>query len=63
MHDFCENYKVIVFFFIPYTNHLLQLLDVGVFQAYTYWHSGAVANALYSRGEHLQKPSFFMRSI
>ena len=42
---FCEDKKIIPFFLLPHTSHILQPLDVGVFQAYKYWHSEAIANA------------------
>jgi hypothetical protein len=31
---FCEKQKIIVFFLLPHTSHILQLLDVGVFNVY-----------------------------
>lgn len=42
---FCQSVNIIPFFLIPHTSHLCQPLDVGVFQAYKYHHSQAVANA------------------
>jgi hypothetical protein len=42
---FCEDNHIIYFFLISHTSHILQPLDVGVFQAYKHWHSEAIAEA------------------
>ena len=55
---FCENQKIIVFFLIPHTSHLVQPLDVGVFHAYKHWHSEAVANASQTGGGKFTKIEF-----
>jgi hypothetical protein len=56
--NFCENQRIIVFFLIPHTSHLLQPLDVGVFHAYKHWHSEAVANASQTGGGKFTKIEF-----
>jgi hypothetical protein len=43
--DFCEKNDIILYFLPPHTSHLLQPLDVGVFQAYKHWHSEAIEDA------------------
>jgi hypothetical protein len=55
---FCEDNKIIVFFLIPHTSHILQPLDVGVFQAYKHWHSEAIANATQTGGGKFTKVEF-----
>jgi hypothetical protein len=55
---FCEDHKIIVFFLIPHTSHILQPLDVGVFQAYKHWHSEAIADATQTGGGKFTKVEF-----
>lgn len=43
--DFCDAHKIIVFCLPPHTSHLLQPLDVVVFQPYKHYHSEAVEAA------------------
>ena len=56
--DFCEKNSIIIFFLPPYTSHILQPLDVGVFHAYKHWHSEAVADATYSDSDKFTKVKF-----
>ena len=43
--DFCDAHKVVVFCLPPHTSHLLQPLDVVVFQPYKHYHAEAVEAA------------------
>jgi hypothetical protein len=43
--DYCDNYKIIPFCLPPHSSHLLQPLDVVVFQPYKHYHSEAVEAA------------------
>lgn len=42
---FCEDKKILLFFLPPHTSHLLQPLDVGVFNVYKHYHSEAIEAA------------------
>ena len=43
--DFCDQYKIIIFCLPPHSSHLLQPLDVVVFQSYKHYHAEAVERA------------------
>ena len=43
--DYCDNYKIIPFCLSPHSSHLLQPLDVVVFQLYKHYHAEAVEAA------------------
>jgi hypothetical protein len=43
--NFYEKNNIILYFLPLHTSHLLQPLDVGVFQAYKHWHSEAIKDA------------------
>jgi hypothetical protein len=45
---FCEQNCIIIFFLIPHTSHILQPLDVAVFNVFKHWHSEAIADATQS---------------
>ncbi|KAI0996575.1 hypothetical protein K3495_g11606 [Podosphaera aphanis] len=36
--DYCHNNKILPFLLPPYSTHLLQPLDIGVFQQYKHYH-------------------------
>lgn len=40
--DYCDRHKIIVFCLPPHSSHLLQPLDVVVFQPYKHYHAEAV---------------------
>ena len=40
--DYCEKNKIVLFCLPPHATHLLQPLDVVVFQPYKHWHTEAV---------------------
>jgi len=40
--DYCDRYKIIVFCLPPHSSHLLQPLDVVVFQPYKHYHAEAI---------------------
>jgi len=43
--EYCDNHKIIPFCLPPYTSHLLQPLDVVVFQPYKHYHTEAIEAA------------------
>jgi len=43
--DYCDQHKIIVFCLPPDSSHLLQPLDVVVFQPYKHYHAEAVEKA------------------
>lgn len=43
--DFCDTHHIVPFCLPPHTSHLLQPLDVVVFQPYKHYHSEAVEAA------------------
>ena len=43
--DYCDNHKIVVFCLPPHSSHLLQPLDVVVFQPYKHYHAEAVEAA------------------
>ena len=43
--DHCEKNKIVLFCLPPYATHLLQPLDITVFQPYEHWHTEAVDTA------------------
>ena len=56
---YAEDHKIVCMGLPPHTTHLLQPLDVGVFQPYKHWHAQAVNRAVdfadteYSKQEFL----------
>jgi DDE superfamily endonuclease len=42
---YCDDYKIVLFACLPYTTHLVQPLDVVVFQPYKHYHRDAIARA------------------
>jgi hypothetical protein len=42
---FCEKNNIILFFLLAHSSHILQPLDVGVFNVYKHWHSEAIEAA------------------
>ncbi|EDN03891.1 predicted protein [Histoplasma mississippiense (nom. inval.)] len=59
--DFCEKNNIIPFYLIPHTSHLLQPLDVGVFQAFKHHHSVAVEEAT-RRGYSMDSDTWYTPS-
>lgn len=55
---FCEDHKIIPFGMPSHTTHLLQPLDVGVFQPLKHWHSEAVNDAVQNGDETFSKVEF-----
>jgi len=47
--QFCDDRKIILFCLPPHSTHLLQPLDVVVFQPYKHYHAEAIDNATSSR--------------
>ena len=45
--DHCEKNKIVLFCLPPYATHLLQSLDIIVFQPYKHWHAEAVDTECY----------------
>ena len=55
---FCEDHKIIPFSMPSHTTHLLQPLDVGVFQPLKHWHLEAVNDAVQNGDETFSKVEF-----
>ena len=55
---FCEDHKIKAVGMPPYTTHLLQPLDVCVFQPLKHWHSEAVNEAIQHGDETFSKVEF-----
>lgn len=55
---YCEEYKIIPFTFPSHTTHLLQPLDVCVFQPLKHYHSEAVNEAISTGDETFSKTEF-----
>jgi hypothetical protein len=41
-HEYASRHQIKLFFLIPYTTHLLQPLDVVIFQPYKHYHAEAI---------------------
>ena len=48
--EVCEERDIHVFVFPSHLTHLLQPLDVGVFQPYKHWYKAAVTKLYYTGG-------------
>lgn len=55
---FCENHKIIPFNMPSHTTHLLQPLNVGVFQPLKHWHLEAFNDAVQNGDETFSKVKF-----
>ena len=42
---FCEDHNILLAFLPPHSSHLLQPLDIGVFNVFKHWHSEAIEAA------------------
>jgi hypothetical protein len=56
--DFCDVHRIVVFCLPPHTSHLLQPLDVVVFQPYKHYHAEAVETATRSGCSEFDKVEF-----
>ena len=56
--DYCDNRKIIPFGLPPHTSHLLQPLDVGVFQPFKHYHKEAVEMATRTGCTNFNKVEF-----
>jgi hypothetical protein len=56
--NFCKKNNIILYFLPLYISHLLQPLDVGVFQAYKHWHSEAIKDAIQTSYRKFTKVEF-----
>lgn len=56
--DYCDNKKIIPFGLPPHTSHLLQPLDVGVFQPFKYYHKEAAEMATRTGCTNFNKVEF-----
>ena len=56
--EFCDEHKILPFFFPPHCTHLLQPLDVVVFQPYRHYHAEAVDQATRSGCSEFDKMEF-----
>jgi len=59
--DFCDAHKVVVFCLAPHTSHLLQPLDVVVFQPYKHYDAEAVEAATHLGSGDFDKAEFLDR--
>jgi len=57
--EYCEFHNIIIFTLIPHTSHIIQPLDVGVFQQYKHYHSEALDDAYRSGCNNFNKVEFF----
>ena len=57
--NYVIEYKICLFTFSAYSTHIMQPLDVGVFQLYKYWHAENVNQAMHSRATEFNKLNFF----
>ncbi len=55
---YCENHKIIFFDLSSHTTHLLQSLDVCVFQSLKHWHSKTINWAIQMSDEIFSKVEF-----
>ncbi len=55
---YCENHKIIFFDLSSHTTHLLQSLDVCVFQSLKHWHSKTINRAVQMSDEIFSKVEF-----
>ena len=60
--SYCEDHKIIPFGLPSHTTHLLQPLDVSVFQPLKHWHSEAVNRAVQTGDEIFSKFEFLADS-
>ncbi len=56
--SYCENHKIILFDLSSHTTHLLQSLDVYVFQSLKHWHSKTINRAVQMSDEIFSKVEF-----
>ncbi len=56
--SYCEDHKIIPFGLSSHTTHLLQPLNVCVFQPLKHWHSKAVNRAVQMSDEIFSKVEF-----
>ena len=56
--EYCEYYNIIPFTFPSHTTHLLEPLDVCVFQSAKHWYSEAVNQAICTRNKLFTKVEF-----
>lgn len=56
--EFCEKNNIILFFLLSHTSHILQPLDVGVFNVYKHWHSEAIEAATMTGCRKFSKDEF-----
>ena len=43
--QYCDNEKIVPFCLLPHTTHLVQPLDVVLFQPYKHWHAEKIDEA------------------
>ena len=56
--DYCDQYKIIAFCLPRHSSHLLQPLDVVVFQPYKHYHAEAVERATHTGCGNFDKSEF-----
>ena len=56
--DYCNPHKIVVFCLPPHSSHLLQPLDVVVFEPYKHYHAEAVEAATHMRCGNFDKIEF-----
>ena len=63
--DFCDKEKIVVFCLPAHTTHVLQPLDVVLFQPYKHWHAQAVDAAIWTGCNNFNNVEFlhFLSSI
>ena len=56
--NYCTDADILLFCLPPHTTHILQPLDVVVFQPYKYWHTQAIDEATCTRCDDFNKMEF-----
>jgi DDE superfamily endonuclease len=58
--DYCyqPDVKISPFLLPPHSTHILQPLDIGVFQSFKHWHQESLENSIQYRGIDYQRTDF-----
>jgi hypothetical protein len=56
--SYCESGKIIPFYLLPHSTHLLQPLNITVFQPFKHYHGRAVEDAIRAGDLEFSKTTF-----